>query len=684
MKKSFRFIAAFLSTLMVITLFSFVALAEPTDVSSAESSETAGEQSSEAITPEDSSSTVTETPAESSEESSENAGSSETVESSEIESSDTESSEPETSDTESSEPETSDTESSKPETSEPSNESSEPETSKPETSKPESSDTESSKPETSDTESSEPETSDTETSKPETSDPGTSKPDEDTVNFTFVLDGPGKYVIRCASDKSFSHTVVNTIENTDTDTQGGRYSETIKLKKGVTYNFTVTPALNYELDGQVWIEGSQNFSATDSPRYIKATVDTTITQKFKPAPGGTQAPTTNSVQVNVGSGGSVTAGDREIASGGGSKIVVNAGQSLEFVITPDEGYELDSFRVDDTDIQVTDNKFTLENIVANATVRILFKSVTEEDLSDAIKCDDIDWNTYPIRKDVSGKKVLLEVFEKISNMPKDGSYVEFYNEHGSIFVPCGVQINTTSAAATMSFECLENGNVFENIRQAFVDVNSADVPFKVYSFNVGMALPEGTLVSFKLGDKFASSTAMYLLFDSGSATDKFYANSDIPPESDALGNSGKFSYNGESVVIISKEFPGKYTVNTVVLNGVGGTVEPNGAVEVPIGQDCTVVINAADGYTIKQITVNGVAIVDAEGKQSFTKEIFDIKENYTIEVEFKSETVVSVPDDVITNEEKEDLTVLVILIIVFVAITGAAALFIVKWRQEKF
>ena len=57
------------------------------------------------------------------------------------------------------------------------------------------------------------------------------------------------------------------------------------------------------------------------------------------------------VNVFVGFGGTVLAGDSKILGNTGTDVSVKNGNDLKFVITPDEGYVLDTFQVDEEQIE---------------------------------------------------------------------------------------------------------------------------------------------------------------------------------------------------------------------------------------------------------------------------------------------------------------------------------------------
>lgn len=460
----------------------------------------------------------------------------------------------------------------------------------------------------------------------------------------------------------------------------GTVEKTFYLTKDGQYNIHVTPALNYVLSGIVEIT-EPNRAEEDGVYYFRPSGPTTVTARFKSS--GSQPPVSSSytVNVNAGTGGTVTAGGQTVIGGTGTKIELLEGESLGFTVTPDDGYVIDVFRVGGTAVALDGNTYTLSNITSSVTVSVLFKSETPPVVDVAISAADIVWSADRIIVDVSGgKRVMRDVFAKISTLPAgENKFVEFRSKGGTFYIPYGGTFGSGFESADLSITELTSGALFDSIKNAVAAASEAEIVYKPFSFNTGIELPEGTMVSFVLGEQFTDSTAVMLLYDSANA--KFFtkdnAETALAVESD--GSSGKYFYDNEGVVICSKNIPGEFVIEASVLNH-GGTISPNGAARVSLNSDCSFLITAYDGFSIKQILVDDQPLEGVEGLGRYTHVFERVGVNHTIKVEFYANGETS---DTSANKDGSG-TLIVVIIVVIVAVAGAAALFIVKWRQERF
>ncbi len=708
-------------------------------VSSVETSAVSSEESSEPESSEPESSEPESSEPESSEpESSE-------PESSEPESSEPESSEPESSEPESSEPESSEPESSEPESSEP--ESSEPESSEPESSEPESSEPESSEPESSEPESSEPPVSsepeipslDLDVSTKningykvlinnkeiDLSSEKIQKGDKITVvfetdvqfyperakfnvngaavtmtgnSYTFTISGDTKLSLEyCIVAVTFTLNGPGTYELLDqtgqkmeiTNANAGSFSEVVYLDTENTYSLKLTPALNYALQDIVLISSPDKVLQGDVYHFrfsSAGTVTATVVPGEAPV-----VPTEHSVSISVGNGGKITAGETAVAGGSDADIKVKAGGSLEIVVTPNEDYEIDVFLVGDAEVEITDNEYTLNDVTDDVKIQILFKEIQDGEV-EGIGVDDIDWAASSVRVDVTdGSKVLLEVFQKIASLePGDGKYVEFVSANAVIYVPYGGASVGSSAAVDMSVSEITSGDSFNAVKTAVEAAGAISVQYRIYSFNVNVVLPQDTKVAFKLGSGYVNSEIVPVLFDL--SNHKFSRKNPIDQITVVSGEgvTDKITYSNENLMICAKEYFIKHSIESAVLTE-NGTITPVGLKEVSDGESVTYAMSSNEGYVIKKVLVDGQIVPNAVDISTFTYSFDNVTADHTIKVEFGKvevqEPVSSEAESVPVenpNDGESDNTTIVILIIAFVAIAGAAALFIVKWRQEKF
>lgn len=483
------------------------------------------------------------------------------------------------------------------------------------------------------------------------------------IPITVTLNGPGTLEFQKTEDSS----PVDSIKN-DTNTTS---SKTFYVNKDEGLKIKITPALGYEL-GNCAI--SEPRRVVDNGVYFfipsgATTVDVTMKEAtFTP-------PTSNcTVQINVGMGGKVVAGAQSILGGFGSNVMVVSGESLTLTFAPDAGYVVDVVTVNGIAVALTGNSYTISNITATTTmVSVMFRSEVDTPVvGNGIGKADIDWSANPIIVDVSGgKAVKREVFEHIATLAAGNGYVEFRSENGTIYYPFGKSVEGSALNANMSISTLNSGAVYESIAAA---LNGSTDPYRIYSFNIGLIMPEGTLVSFKLGSEFVGSSAEMKRFNSGD--NKLVSISDAL-ETAQNGESGLFAYNDEAVVVVTET--SGIIINASVIKGVG-TITPEGETAVEKGASQTYIIKANEGFFIGRILINDEEIEITAGLTETEYTFENVTESQTIKVEFITETA-----DISQVEEKGGATTaIVIIIIVLVAVAGAAALFIVKWRQEKF
>lgn len=490
------------------------------------------------------------------------------------------------------------------------------------------------------------------------------------IPITVTLDGPGKLEFQKTLDSTPVQTVVNESNGTVTKTFYATKDEGLKIIS--------TPALGYEL-GTVEISEPRRDSLNGVYFFIPSGA-TTVNASMKASQSST-LPVSYTVQINVNIGGKLQTNGQTVLGGMGTNIVLGAGESLTFTVIPDTGYTVDVVKVGGVAVTLVNNSYTISNLSSGTNVSVLFKSEAQTpETDDGIGVDDIDWSANPIVVDITGNKLVKnEVFAKIATLSAGTQYVEFRSENGTVYVPYGKKAEGSSATANLAVTPLTSGALYDIINGAINTASGGSAEYKAYSFAFGLSMPEGTMISFKLGTEFIGSSAVMLLYNSSTSGFFTKENAPLPLATLADGTSEKYPYDNEGILVLSKESLGGITIDASAVNE-GGTINPTGVSTVANGETKTYYITAQDGFVIKQILVDGVAVESVEGQKIYSYTFENVTENHTIAVEFMS--------DANAGADSEGgggiTTVIVIIIIVLVAIAGAAALFIVKWRQEKF
>ena len=574
-----------------------------------------------------------------------------------------------------------------PSTPETSNEGSEPEVSDEsepngEQSEPEVSDE--SAPETSGEESA-PEESKPEESAPETSEPEVSEPEESGYKIHFTLKGKGTVNVYKTSNSELLAEIKCDGESTSY-TVTASYAIKFMVETDNAVDVTWNEPQRAISGDYYYLVPSRDSDVTVTikegvPRPEESEPEESKPEESKPEESKpeTSNPDNNSsiytVRVNVSSGGLVVAGDRTINGGNGTNLLINSGETIVFTVTPEENYELAYFKVDGTEVELIDNTYTITEISASATISVGFKTIGSVIEPTGIGVADIDWSAENVVVDLTdGRKVNREVFDKIASLsPVSNKFVAFVSENATIYVPYGSSCSGTAESVDMGVSLLTGGEEYSKMLSAFGNDSSL---FRAYSFNVsGNLLPVGTKVTFNLGSAFENSQTSLYTFESGA----FVEQSGAAAVGEG-GVSGEYYYENQSMLVCASFVPGQFTIESILAN-VGGNVNPIGINNVAGGSNVSYVITATEGYTIKQILDNDIPVENVEGLTTYIYIVESVSENHVIKVEFAANEASDLP---VTTEPDNTGTVIVVLVIIFVAVLGASALFIVKWRQEKF
>ena len=491
------------------------------------------------------------------------------------------------------------------------------------------------------------------------------------VPVTVTINGPGTITIQKTADSSPVDEIFNSNPNEP-------LVKTIYLTKDVNYKLFGTPASGYEANGMIEISelrrdivGNVYFFIPGGP--------TTVNASFK---ASDKPPVSDCVvQINASMGGKIVAGSTTVFGGMSGSIILKSGESLTITVIPDEDYAVDVFRVGGVVTQLVNDQYTLSNVMASTTtVSVVFKNVAPPPPDEeTIGVDDIVWTAPDIVVDITdGKSVRREVFNKIATLKGAGKYVEFVSANGSFFIPYGANAEGSATHVNLTVMPLVSGETYNTINAA-INAASGGAEYKAFYFNTGVVLPEGTLVSFNLGNGFANGNAVMLLYNSANSGFFTKENAQTPLPVSANGISGKYAYDNEGILICTKDIIGGHSITSSVVNE-GGSINPEGKVSVNKGLSKTFYITAQEGYVIKQVLIDGISAEAAIGQRIFNHTFENVSSDHTISVEFEA---TEAPTD---GEEENSgfATVIVILIVALVAVAGAAALFIVKWRQEKF
>lgn len=255
---------------------------------------------------------------------------------------------------------------------------------------------------------------------------------------------------------------------------------------------------------------------------------------------------------------------------------------------------------------------------------------------------DIDWSAESIVVSVSADTLVsAEVFNRIINLPQ-GKTVEFKSAYGSIFVPTGVYFEALDGYVSVG--ALYGGDHYEDISSTIDARTDYDIDFKAFAVISPCYFPEGTKISFNLGDEFAGKIVDVLDFN--------YFLSDLTRVSESTvsetGVTEMIAYNNESVIVCSAKLMNEYAVS-VTVNGEGGSATPEGIQTVFEGESVTISFKADEGYVIKRVLKNGEEFeINADSTEAEIS--FTVTANSVFSVEFEKKAFV--PVEVIVEKEQ--------------------------------
>ena len=428
-----------------------------------------------------------------------------------------------------------------------------------------------------------------------------------------------------------------------------------------------------KLDSTVTVtfpKGSQNSSEPESSKPESSNESSNTSGGNEPDPN---API-RTVTFDIGFGGSVVlAGENVSVSNQSRNFVKRDGDKIEFTATANAGYEIETFTVGGEAVPAEGSSYTYYlNVTQTVKIVVTFRSLNgNNDNENEISAADINWESESISINlIGGKKVKRDVLNRISALnPTAGKYVEFISENGVIYVPYGGLFVGMGEVADMSVSKITSGTEFDAVANA---LSQSGEKFGLFGINTaGNLLPENTLVAFKLGTEFANKPVSLHSLSNGNLS----LNQNGTEVVSADGLSQKFIYNNEPVLVCVAAAENNVTVE-IIIPASGGNASPAGVNLVNKGDSFSYTVNAAECFVIKEITQNGVALEGVAGKSVY-KGALVADGDYTVNIQFEA---VEITDDGGSNTG----TIVVVLVIIIVALLGAAALFVVKWKQEKF
>ena len=483
--------------------------------------------------------------------------------------------------------------------------------------------------------------------------------------FTFTIN----------DDITVSAVFVKTVTITATIGKGGSVtvngrnisgSVPIKTAEGSNVEIIVSPALGYTVD-TVKVDNTQ-VTLNEQNSYTMSSINSSkkLSVTFKPVESGVKQYT---ISASAATGGIITPGTS----------VVEEGKSITFTITPDNGKEVDTVKVDGETVSLINYTYTFNNVAAPHNIYVTFKDSDGGETGNAIGINDVNWDsTETIYINLTGNSVVsAEVFSKITDDCKDKTVV-FVSQNYKWTLPKGASIEINSESADLGVEL--NGSLLSEV-SSIIAQSAENAQFVLATYDKTFLFPQGTKLEVKLGSNFAAEDVQQFIYSRNSKELNNPKNISGEEEYDIRSVSAdgwvEVDYNNDKDIVFCEVLDSYYTITTSATEG--GTITPMGNKKVKAADDISFSIIANDDYVIDTLLIDGEEESDAAGQTTYEKQFTAVSEDHTISVTFAT-----VDDYEKSKASGSKSALIVALIIISLAAAGAAALFIIKWRQNKY
>ena len=320
-------------------------------------------------------------------------------------------------------------------------------------------------------------------------------------------------------------------------------------------NYIITPNIGYEIDSfkvnGVNVPINNNIYSLDS---IKTNITIRVTFKLQKF----------SVLTSVGMGGKISIRDTSI----------NYGSNLPILITPNVGYEIDSFKVNGVKVNVSNNNYLLDSIKQNTTISVSFKLqkfrvLTSVGIGGKISVRDTSIN-YGSNLPISiTPNVGYQIDSLIINNNKINSVntFQFNNIRGDSLIRVTFKLQTFTITASVG-----TGVNISNLGSS--TVNYGDRP--TYTFTL---LPSYIIDSLSV-----------------------FVNDVIVNKNNIINSTYTFDSVKSNQTIFAKVRTQK--INITALAGIGGNISPQGITSVFSGDSQEFIITPNIGYLIDSLFIN--------------------------------------------------------------------------------
>ena len=374
--------------------------------------------------------------------------------------------------------------------------------------------------------------------------------------------------------------------------------------KAIYSSGSASNKLVWDSDGTIE-SGQVSAGNTNANEFVTATFEVTVTEDGTgvwtfTAPEGDKSPRVDKFEITAKGSGPVEPEEYTVTAsvdGGNGTITpesaeVEAGGSVDFTITPNEGYEISDVTVNGTsvidDVDKENGTYTLSNVNEDTAVVVTFEEIRED--SDQYT----EENPFVFPTEVNGTPVTLEAEKMILQNSGTGEKWPLQVSEAD-WASNGKYVNAMNAGdSVVLYYTAEKAGTYE----ATLTYRSGSTDNSMTWSEKDGKIAEGSLDSVEAEQNATTTHTVVLTWEvetPGAGVVTFLAGAKNAPQLD------KFD-----VVLVEEKQPETYTITASA--GEGGTITPDGEITVKGGETQTFTIKADEGWNIKDVVVNGKSV----------------------------------------------------------------------------
>ncbi len=375
---------------------------------------------------------------------------------------------------------------------------------------------------------------------------------------------------------SFTTQPASTYTVTASSGSNGTISPTgsVIVATGSSQSFTISPNAGYHVDSVI-VDGA-NTGTGSNYMFTNVTANHTIRAVF--------AINQYAIIASAGSSGSISPT---------GTITVNYSSNKKFTIAPNIGYHVDSLVVDGTKVDST-TSYTFMNVIASHTIRAVF----------AI-------NQYTISSSAGPNGTIFP----------SGSVVVLYGANQTFTVTPSTNYHVDSVIVDGAYIGSGTTHTFNNVTAN----HSIRATFAIdtYAITASAGIQGAINPSGSVGVVTGANQAFTI-----SANAHYHVDS-VVVDGNRVDSTTSYTFYGVAAnhTIRAAFAIDQYTINASA--GLGGTISPNGAVEVNYGSNQTFTFSPVVGHHVDSLVVDG-----AERDSTVEYTFFNVTSNHAIEPYF--------------------------------------------------